>query len=173
MKIKVLPFFLLFALVFITGCVSNPVTVNSTANNSPLAVAVGDHVSVDYTGRLENGTIFDSSSGRASLEFDVGAGQMISGFDSAVVGMREGEKKTVTLRPEDAYGMQDPSLIVKVPLANVPNGTKVGDELYTRSNQRVVVTDVTNETVTIDANHFLAGKTLVFDIGIVKIVKKK
>lgn len=160
-----------FAMIFIAGCVSNPMTINSTTNNSA-AVATGDHVSVNYTGKLQDGTIFDSSSGRAPLEFDAGSGQMIKGFDAAVIGMHEDDEKTVTLPPEEAYGMPNPNLIVNISIKNVPNGTKAGDTLYSASGQPVRVIAVTNETVTVDANHPLAGKTLVFDIKILKIVKK-
>ena len=164
---------LLFVLVFIAGCVGNPMTINSTENNSAsVAVATGDRVSVEYTGKLQDGTVFDTSVGKTPLEFDAGAGQMIKGFDAAVIDMHESEKKTVTLPPEDAYGIPNPSLIVNIPIKNVPNGTKVGDQLYAAGGQAVLVTAVTNETVTVDANHFLAGKTLVFDIKVVKIVKK-
>ena len=159
----------LFAVFLVLGCVNMPNNSNNTLNSS--VVAAGDHVSVDYTGKLQDGTVFDSSIGRTSLEFDAGGGQMIKGFDAAVIGMGEGEKKTVTLSPEDAYGMPNPNLIVNISIKNVPNGTKVGDVLYA-NNQRVVVVAVTNETVTIDANHALAGKTLIFDIKVVRIVKK-
>lgn len=158
--------FLLFALVFIAGCVDNNVTSGISV------VAAGDNVSVEYTGKLQNGTIFDSSQGRAPLEFTAGADQMIKGFDAAVIGMKIGEKKTVTLPPEQAYGMPDPANIFGLPLSNIPNGTKVGNTLYAQSGQPVVVIAITNETATIDANHFLAGKTLVFDIEIVNITKK-
>ncbi len=160
----------LFAVFLVLGCVNMP--DNSGNTSSAAAVTAGDRVSVGYTGRLQNGTVFDSSVGRAPLEFEAGAGQMIKGFDAAVLGMHEGEEKTVTLPPEDAYGMPNPSLIVGVPIKNVPNGTKVGDQLYAANGQSVVVAAITNETATIDANHPLAGMALVFDIKIVKIVKK-
>lgn len=161
-------FALVFAVFLVLGCVNNVPSNNSTTT---AAVAAGDQVFVDYTGRLEDGSVFDSSEGRQPLEFTAGAGQMIKGFDAAVIGMKEGEKKTITLSPEEAYGMPSPDLIVQVPLANVPNRTKIGDVLYSGS-QQVIVIAVTNETVTIDANHFLAGKALIFDIEIVGIVKK-
>jgi len=148
----------LVSVVFILGCAA------------ALAVEKGDHVSVEYTGMLENGTIFDSSAGRAALEFDAGAGQMIKGFDDAVIGMRKGDEKNVTIRPEDAYGMPDPKNIIEVPLANLPNGTKAGDTLYA-GGQPVRVVEIRNSTAVIDTNHFLAGKTLIFRIKIVDIVK--
>jgi FKBP-type peptidyl-prolyl cis-trans isomerase 2 len=156
--------FALFAVFLVLGCVEN-------MESNSVVVAAGDHVSVDYTGKLEDGTVFDSSSGRGPLEFDAGAGQMIAGFDAAVIGMKEGDEKTITILPQDAYGMPDPNLVFEVPLANVPEGTKAGDQLYA-GNQVVTVIAVTNETATIDANHQLAGRTLIFDIKMVSIVKK-
>ena len=159
----------LIPILLVLGCVSNLVGGNTNNNNATDAVVkAGDTVSVDYTGRLENGSVFDTSIGRTPLEFTVGAGQMISGFDSAVLGMRVGEEKTITLPPEEAYGAPNPANIVAVPVTSVPNGTKVGDTLYS-GGTAVKVVAVTNETVTIDANHPLAGKTLIFDIKIVKI----
>ncbi|HLC76570.1 MAG TPA: peptidylprolyl isomerase [archaeon] len=135
-------------------------------------IEAGDQIAVEYTGKLQDGTVFDSSAGRAPLEFTAGAGQMIKGFDTAVIGMKQGEKKTVTLPPEEAYGMPDTANVFVLPLSNIPNGTKVGDALYATNGQSVVLIAVTNETATIDANHFLAGKTLIFDIEVVKITKK-
>jgi peptidylprolyl isomerase len=164
--------FLLLSLVLVLGCVGTQTnsTANTTINTTGLVVAAGDHVFVDYTGRLENGTIFDSSLGRAPLEFDAGAGQMIAGFDNAVIGMRVGEEKTVTLPPEEAYGPVDPINIVNVSRTLIPNNTKVGDILYAGS-RAVVVLEIFNDTVTIDGNHPLAGKTLIFDIKLVDVQK--
>lgn len=158
---------------FALGCVSS--TTNNTYNSSiqpanessssmpstALVAAVGDHVSVDYIGSFPNGTVFDTSIGRGPLEFDVGAGQMIKGFDAAVVGMRIGDEKNVTLAPQDAYGEPSPANIIPVPASDIPNGTKVGDTLYSGS-QPVTIVSINSTTVVIDANHPLAGKTLVF-----------
>ena len=168
--------FALLSLIFVLGCVANTGQItNGTSNmtnntNSALVVEKGDHVYVDYTGHLENGTVFDTSIGRTPLDFDVGAGQMIKGFDSAVIGMKAGEEKTVSIKPEDAYGLPDPANIIEVPVENMPADTKVGDTLYA-GNVAVRVIAITNTTFTVDANHFLAGKTLVFDIKIVRIEK--
>jgi FKBP-type peptidyl-prolyl cis-trans isomerase 2 len=167
---------LLLSLVLVLGCVGTPTnntvinTTNITVNMTSLVAAAGDHVFVDYTGRYENGTVFDSSVGKQPIEFDVGAGQMIPGFDSAVIGMHISEEKTVTLPPELAYGPVDPKNIVVVNISLVPEGTKVGDTLYAGSRP-VIVLAVNNNTVTIDANHPLAGKTLVFDIKMVDLRK--
>lgn len=138
---------------------------------TPAIVAKGDTVSVDYTGRLENGTVFDSSSGRAPLEFTAGGGQMIAGFDAAVIGMHLNETKTVTIPPEQAYGMPRSDLIFDVPIANIPNGTKVGSTLYANMQQFTVVS-INKTAAVLDGNHPLAGKTLIFDIKIVGIQKK-
>src|SRR3989344_839267 len=149
-----------FALIFVIlalGC------VNTTDN-----IVKGDNVSVDYTGMLENGTIFDSSVGRSPLEFSVGAGQMIKGFDAAVIGMHLDEERNVTIKPDEAYGNYSLSNIVMVSVQDVPDGTKTGSILYV-NGQQVRVLDIRNNAVFIDMNHPLAGKTLVFRIRIVKI----
>jgi len=161
----------LIPILLVLGCVSNLMGVTNMNNNTVSGgVKAGDAVSVDYTGRLENGSVFDSSVGKAPLEFTAGAGEMIAGFDAAVIGMRVGEEKTVTLPPEEAYGATNPENIVEVPLNRTPEGVKVGDALYS-GGVAVKVVAVTNETVTIDANHPLAGKTLTFKIKLLKIGK--
>ena len=131
--------------------------------------AVGDTVSVTYTGTLDDGTVFDSTEkdGGTPMSFVVGSGQLIAGFDQAVRGMAVGDEKTVTLTPDQAYGQRSPSLIFDIPLANVPEGTQEGDVLYSSSTgQPVTVTSIAGATVTIDANPPLAGKTLTFDIQV-------
>jgi len=154
-------YFALLSIVLVLGCVGT---------QSPLGkvVAIGDNVSVDYTGMFENGTVFDSSAGRVLLEFSVGAGQMIKGFDAAVVGMHLDEERNVTIKPDEAYGNYSLSNIVMVSVQDVPDGTKTGSILYV-NGQQVRVLDIRNNTVFIDMNHPLAGKTLVFRIRIVKI----
>ncbi|HIG96943.1 MAG TPA: peptidylprolyl isomerase [Candidatus Aenigmarchaeota archaeon] len=154
-------YFALLSIVLVLGCVGT---------QSPLGkvVAIGDNVSVDYTGMFENGTVFDSSAGRVPLEFSVGAGQMIKGVDAAVVGMHLDEERNVTIKPDDAYGNYSLSNIVMVSVQDVPDGTKTGSILYV-NGQQVRVLDIRNNTVFIDMNHPLAGKTLVFRIRIVKI----
>ena len=141
-----------------------------------MVAAKGDSVSVNYTGKLKDGTVFDSSAGKAPLTFTVGAGQLIKGFDTAVVGMAVGEKKTVEMPPEQAYGSADPRGVMTVPkaqLGEIASKVKKGDRLGmgTPDGRRIPVrvTDVAAETVTVDANHELAGKTLIFDIEVVSI----
>ncbi len=135
----------------------------------------GDNVKVHYTGKLTDGEIFDSSEGRDPLAFTVGAGQMIKGFDLAIPGMSVGDKKTVTIAAADAYGESNPDAIIDFPKENVPADMILTPGMkLTLSNQQgqpvpVVVVEVTDTTVVLDANHFLAGKDLVFDIELVEI----
>ena len=133
----------------------------------------GDTISVHYTGKLENGEIFDSSSGRRPLTFTVGTGQIIRGFDEAVVGMAVGDTKTVTIAPEMAYGPRQVELIVDIPKDTVPEGMEIEKgmmiELIDPQGNKIPaeVFEILDEVVKMDLNHFLAGKTLVFDIEIV------
>lgn len=143
-----------------------------------MAVKKGDKISVEYEGRLENGDIFDSSShGDHShpLEFEVGSGQVIKGFDDSVEGMELEEEKEITIKPEEGYGQADENLIRDVPRNVLPKDqepkvdmvlvmkTKEGHQLQAK------ITKVTKENVTLDMNHPLAGKTLIFKIKVVKI----
>jgi FKBP-type peptidyl-prolyl cis-trans isomerase 2 len=131
-------------------------------------------VKVHYTGRLEDGTIFDTSiaEGREPLEVELGLGQLIKGFESGLVGMTEGEKKTIELSVEDSYGEPRPEFINEVPKTNVPEGIQVGESLQGMGPQgpvNVQVIAVNEETVTLDANHPLAGKKLIFDLEVTEI----
>lgn len=138
-------------------------------------VKKGDTVSVHYSGRLTTGESFDSSEGRDPLVFTVGAGQMIAGFDAAMPGMKVGEKKTVQIAADQAYGERDENAIIEFPMSNVPADMKleVGMQLVLSNAEgmpvQVVVTELKEEAVILDANHFLAGKDLVFDIELVSI----
>ena len=138
-------------------------------------VKSGDIVKVHYTGKLTNGEQFDSSTGREPLEFTVGAGQMIAGFDAALPGMKVGEKKTINIEAKDGYGETDETAIIEFPKENVPADMKleVGQQLTLSDEQGqpfpVVVKEVKDELVILDANHFLAGKELIFDIELVEI----
>ena len=131
-------------------------------------------VKVHYTGRLEDGTIFDTSiaEGREPLEVELGLGQLIKGFESGLIDMVEGDKKTIELSVEDSYGEPNPNFINEVPKANVPEGIQVGESLQGNGPQgpvNVQVIAVNEETVTLDANHPLAGKKLIFDLEVVSI----
>jgi len=134
-----------------------------------------DSVKVHYTGKLTDGKVFDSSVGKDPLQFTVGAGQMIAGFDAAVDGMALNDKKTVNIPAAEAYGESNPDLIQQVAKTNLPAdmNPKVGDSLVASGpdgrQTRVTVTEVSENEVTIDANHELAGKELVFEIELVEI----
>jgi len=139
-------------------------------------VKEGDVVRVHYTGKLVNGEQFDSSVGREPLEFTVGAGQMIKGFDAAMPGMNVGEKKTINIAPEHGYGEKSEDAIIEFPKENVPEDMKLEPGMpLTLSNQEgqpfpVIVVEVKDDVIVLDANHFLAGQELVFDIELVEIV---
>ncbi len=135
----------------------------------------GDKVEVHYTGRLTDGTVFDSSEGRAPLQFTVGEGQVIPGFEQAVIAMSVGDKKTVEIPADQAYGPAQNELVMPVPRDQFPPEIvpEVGQKLQVGhpSGQTLVVTvtDVKDDIVTLDANPPLAGKDLVFDIELVAI----
>ncbi len=135
----------------------------------------GDSVKVHYKGKLNSGEQFDSSEGRAPLEFTVGAGQMIAGFDAAIPGMIVGEKKTITIAPADAYGEKNDEAIIEFPKTNIPADMKLepGMKLQLRNEAGhpvpVTVTEIKDDVVILDANHHLAGKELIFDIELVEI----
>ncbi|MBS1927653.1 MAG: peptidylprolyl isomerase [Ferruginibacter sp.] len=140
------------------------------------AAKSGDTVKVHYTGKLSSGEQFDSSAGREPLEFTVGAGQMIKGFDAAVPGMNVGDKKTIQIAPADGYGDRSDDAIINFPAENVPADMKLEPGMQlSLSNQQgqpfpVVVLEVKPDVVVLDANHFLAGKELIFDIELVEII---
>jgi len=145
------------------------------ADDSP-AIKNGDQVSLHYTGTLEDGSVFDTSTKRNKpLKFIAGSGQVIPGFDKAVVGMKKGEEKKFTLQPSEAYGDRKPDLTQTVPRKHLPKNhePKPGMMLVmgTPGGQQVpaTITAVTDENVILDLNHPLAGKVLTFDIKIVEI----
>jgi len=139
-----------------------------------MPVEKGNKIKVEYEGRLENGEVFDSTEKHGQpLEFEVGSGQLIKGFDNAVLGMELNEEKEVTMTPEDSYGMPNPQLIQKVPKEHVPADVTVGATLAmglpNGQQVPVTVTEVGETEVTMDMNHPLAGKTLVFKFKVVEI----
>ncbi len=135
----------------------------------------GDQVKVHYKGTLTSGEQFDSSEGREPLAFTVGAGQMIKGFDDAIPGMAVGDKKTINIAPENAYGEKNQDAIIEFPKSNIPPDMQLspGMKLQLQNQEGhpipVVVTEVKDDVVILDANHELAGKELVFDIELVEI----
>ena len=138
-------------------------------------VKTGDTVRIHYTGTLEDGSTFDSSDGRDPLEFTVGSGQIIPGLDKAMTGMSVGEKKTVEVPADEAYGQPDPNALQAVPRGEIPADIPLdlGTQLQVQTPQGqvlpVTVVEVTEEQVTLDANHPLAGKDLTFAIELVEI----
>ncbi len=136
----------------------------------------GDTVKVHYTGKLEDGTVFDTSRSRHPLQFKLGNGQVIEGFEQAIAGMNVGESKTTTIPMEKAYGPRRNDMIVTVKRDQFPPDVKpdVGQRLeITQENNQdilVTVTDITDSTITLDANHPLAGRSLTFDLELVGIL---
>lgn len=135
----------------------------------------GDTVKIHYTGTLDDGTQFDSSAGREPLEFEVGSGQVIPGFEKAVEGMAEGDTKTVNIPAEDAYGPRHDQMIQEVPKSALPDDVEpeVGMGLQARRPDGAMldltITEVGEESITVDGNHPLAGKALNFDLELVEI----
>ncbi|AKP52741.1 FKBP-type peptidyl-prolyl cis-trans isomerase [Cyclobacterium amurskyense] len=136
----------------------------------------GNTVKVHYTGKLKDGTIFDSSQDREPLEFVLGDGKMIKGFDVAVEGMKVGDDKSVTIPTDDAYGPKREDMMLDVPLDQVPAEIKpeVGMDLSIQNQQGqptpVKVVHIDDTKITLDANHPLAGEDLVFEIKLVEVV---
>jgi FKBP-type peptidyl-prolyl cis-trans isomerase 2 len=138
-------------------------------------VKAGDTVRIHYTGTLIDGSVFDSSEGRDPLEFTAGSGQIIPGLDAAILGMAQGEEKTVTVPADEAYGAHDPAGRQEVPRAQVPEnipldiGTRLQMSRPDGSAMPVTVAEVTEEVVVLDMNHPLAGQDLTFRVAIVEI----
>ena len=163
----------------VTGCADLGASGSATPSIGKAATAApgkdgrmvkdGDRVRVHYRGTLDDGSEFDSSKGRQPLAFQVGSGQVISGFDEAVRGLEVGQSRTVRMEAKDAYGEVRPDLIVQVPLAQAPAGVKAGDRVRMGNGQPATVTAVNAETVSVDANHALAGKALTFEVELVAI----
>lgn len=135
----------------------------------------GDTVQIHYTGKLNDGTVFDTSDGRDPLSFTIGSGQVIPGFEEAVIGMAIEDKKNVSIPPEKAYGNRNEEMVMSVPRDQVPPdiNPEKGQRLQMQGpNEQVIVveiTEVSDESITLDANPPLAGKELNFDIELVAI----
>ena len=136
----------------------------------------GDTVKIHYTGTLDDGSQFDSSAGRDPLEFEVGSGQVIPGFDKAVEGMAVGDSKSVRIEPDEAYGQRHEQLVQEVDRSLLPDDLDPAEGMTLQSSSpdgqvmQFMVTAVADETITVDANHPLAGEALSFDIELVEIV---
>jgi FKBP-type peptidyl-prolyl cis-trans isomerase 2 len=133
-------------------------------------VKKGDKIKVIYTGYLEDGSVFDSNEGRDTLSFEAGAGQVIKGFDDAVIGMKVGENKSITIKPEEAYGERHEEMVIKIPKTQF-QGEEIKEGMMVSSNNgmQATVIAVNENDVTLDFNFPLAGKTLKFDIKIAAI----
>ncbi len=136
----------------------------------------GDTVRVHYSGKLDDGTVFDTSESRDPLEFTIGKNQVILGFEQAVVGMDLGETKTTTVSAGQAYGTHDEKRVVVISRERLPQQTKPGIgqrvQVGTKNNQKidVIITKVSESSVTFDANHPLAGQDLTFEIRLLEVV---
>jgi len=152
-------------LVVLTAC--------SIQEKSEDSVKIGDIVAVHYTGTLDDGTLFDTSEGKEALKFKVGSGEMIRGFDQAVIGMKVGEEKDITLQPSEAYGAWDPKRVSTQPRENVETNEELRAGMTLMAiapdggQMPVKVLNVSEDTVTVDLNHPLAGKILHFNIKVV------
>jgi peptidylprolyl isomerase len=135
----------------------------------------GDKVKVHYTGKLEDGEVFDSSRDRQPLEFTVGDGDVIPGFEKAVLDMEVGEQKSVQIEPDEAYGPRREELVVDVERSELPSHIEpsVGQRLQMQQPEggtvKLLITDMNDETITLDANHPLAGMTLFFELEMMEI----
>jgi peptidylprolyl isomerase len=142
----------------------------------PQQVKNGDKVKVHYHGQLRNGEVFDSSNGREPLEFTVGSGQVIKGFDQGVMGMNVGEKKKVEIGVDDAYGRKQDEMMIEFPKDQFPEGMNPEEGMQLMMNNGagqsfpVTVAEVKEESVILDANHPLAGQDLIFEIELMEIV---
>ena len=139
-------------------------------------VKSGDTVQVHYTGTLNDGTVFDSSTGRTPLEFTVGSGQVIKGFDDGVSGMTPGDKKTINIPVEDAYGPANEDMIFTLNRTDIPDDIPLEAgmtlNMHEDGNPRpiaVIVRELSDTSVTLDANHPLAGQPLTFDLELVDV----
>ena len=178
---RILLLILVFA-VLASGCTSQD---GGDADNTTQVVEPGDYVSVNYIGELENGSVFDTSIEQVAMDegtynpernyeplgFVAGAGQMIPGFDEAVIGMAVGEEQTVEIPSEEAYGEYSSELVIDIPAEQFEsaNITPVVGESIAIQGRACKIIDVSEENVTLDCNHELAGETLIFTIEVVSI----
>lgn len=135
----------------------------------------GDTVKVHYTGRLDDDTVFDTSRGKSPLEFTIGEGNLIKGFENGLIGMEIGEKKNLVIPPEEAYGQSDENLTTKVDRKHLPDSVQpaIGMQLQVKQKDGSIfvvwITGMDEDMITLDANHPLAGKTLNFDVELTDI----
>jgi peptidylprolyl isomerase len=142
---------------------------SAPAGGEARVAANGDTVQVHYHGTLDSGEVFDSSREREPLSFTVGSGQLIAGFDRAVVGLAVGESVTVRLEPAEAYGERDDRNVLTLPRAGAPADLTVGGRVQLGNDAQATVVELTDDEVRVDANHPLAGMALTFEIELVAI----
>ncbi|HWR69209.1 MAG TPA: peptidylprolyl isomerase [Desulfomonilia bacterium] len=140
---------------------------------------LGDKVRVNYTGRSEDGQVFESSVGLVPFMFTIGADEVITGFENAVIGMVPGERKTFVVEPEDGYGMYDEGLVIEIPRESLPGDIDphVGMDFEVEDDDGnvipAVVIEIMEQTVIIDANAPLAGKRVIYEVELLEIVRRK
>ncbi len=151
---------ILLAAILLSGC-------------GGIQAETGNTVKVHYTGTLNDGTVFDTSIEREPLEFTIGQGQLIPGFEQAVIGMKVGESKTVNIPATEAYGLHRDDLVITMERSQLPDNIEVGQQLQMTqtdgSTVVVTVIEISETTATIDANHPLAGENLIFEIELIEI----
>ncbi len=138
-------------------------------------VKKGVIVTLNYTGRLQDGTVFDSTLGGPAMEFTIGDGQVMQAFEQAILGMRPGETKTVRLAPEDCYGLRQAELVVAVPRSKLPAdvelqvGQRVNVAAEGQAEIAARIVDIDHSQITLDANHPMAGETLTYEIAVLEV----
>lgn|GEM_PF-431985 len=151
---------------------SSAAVVQGSNSEGTLMVQAGDLVEVHYDGTLDDGSSFDSSRERGTpFSFTVGAGEVIDGFDEAVLGLKVGQSREVRIPADEAYGERSEDNVVEVPYGADQSDVAVGDKVYLNTGQPAVVLEVKDGTVVLDANHELAGKALTFDIEVLSITR--
>lgn len=166
---------LVMGLVLINACGKKEEKQASEKGGEKMMVKKGDRVEVQYTGKFEDGTIFDQSKEGEPLEFTVGGGQIIPGFDKAVEGMKLNEEKEVTIKAEDAYGKRDETLKREFPRSSLPETLKPEKGMVIQLQDQtgrptpVTIVGISDTSITVDLNHPLAGKDLIFNVKVVGI----
>jgi peptidylprolyl isomerase len=179
----IIPIIILMASIIITGCTATSSPASEPADgptSEPVAAdevaKYGDTVTLEYTGTLDNGTTFDTSRGREPLVFTIGDGEWLPAFENAVLGMKVGEKKTFTIPASEAYGPYYEDYILEVPLSLIPSDIvpEIGMQLkqIQEDGTEIIatITEVSEESVTLNANHPLAGQDLTFEIELLEIL---
>ena len=132
-------------------------------------IELGRRVQVHYQGTLDSGKVFDSTRDREPMAFVVGSGAVIDAFEAAVRRLAVGERATVRIEAADAYGQRDESLVFNLPAQGAPDALRVGDQIMLDGDRPAVITEMTDATVTADANHLLAGQALTFELELVAV----